>query len=289
MESSHKKMHCRVSTGSLREPIEATVSRSVDAVALGRDSENHVLACVAEEEAVAFRYSGFGHAIMMATPADLEDFTLGFSLTEGVIGQRSDVIEVSIARAESGITVDVTLASRCLHGFLARRRVRQLRGSVSCGLCGVEDFDSVFRPATRVRQRDPPAREAIIAALEGLRTWQPLSRSTRCAHAAAWASPDGTLRVVREDVGRHNSLDKLIGARLQGDLCTSEGFGVVTSRCSFEMVQKAVAAGFPAIVFASAPTGLAVRAAEAAGLRLYAFSKERGPLRFTLTQDQDTQ
>jgi len=270
----------RAIKASAIESIDAAVSRSVDAIAVDGGRDDRFLACVAEEEAVAFRYNGFSHAVMMATPADLEDFALGFSLSEGVIGAPSDVSGMSIERAESGIAIDIVLAGRCLHGYLSRRRVRQSRGYAGCGLCGVEDFESLPRPVARICRSEPPAREAIIAALESLRSWQPLSRSTHCAHAAAWVSPDGSIRAVREDVGRHNALDKLIGAGLRGDFRTTQGFGLVTSRCSFEMVQKAVAAGFAALVFASAPTALAVRTAEAAGLRLYACLRERGPLLF---------
>ena len=137
------------------------------------------------------------------------------------------------------------------------------------------------RPARRVPRVDPPSEAAIVAAFEHVRDWQPLSRLTRGAHAAAWVAPDGIIQCVREDVGRHNALDKLIGAGLRGKFDGARGFCLVTSRCSFEMVQKAIAAGFPAIVSASAPTALAIRSAKAAGLTLCALSRGQAPLIFT--------
>jgi FdhD protein len=132
-----------------------------------------------------------------------------------------------------------------------------------------------------VRVAELPDDTVILAAFERLREWQPLSRLTRGAHAAAWVARDGRIVAVREDVGRHNALDKLVGAGLRGSFGSGDGFCLVTSRCSFEMVQKAVAAGFPAIVSASAPTALAIRTAAAAGLTLCALSRERTPLMFT--------
>ena len=258
----------------------AGVSCAVSATVLGRHSESRTLDC-AEEMAVAFRYNGFPHGVMMASPTDLEDFALGFSLTEGVIDSVADADAISISGDSDGATIEVSLRGARLQRFLAGRRRRQLRGNTGCGLCGVTDLAAVHRPCVRVKAAGSLDEAAISAAFERLRERQPLSRLTRGAHAAAWVTLDGRIMTVREDVGRHNALDKLIGAGMRGCFDNASGFCLVTSRCSFEMVQKAIAAGFAAIVSASAPTALAIRTAGAAGLTLCALSRDRSPLMFT--------
>jgi FdhD protein len=261
-------------------PRPADASSSVSASLLGRAGESCTLACV-EEEAIAFRYNGFPHGVMMATPTELDDFAFGFSLAEGVIEAATDIDTISATGSTEGIAIEISLCGKSLHRYLAGRRIRQLRGNTSCGLCGVQDLEDVRRPAVQLPICQPLVESAILSAFDQLREWQPLSRLTRGAHAAAWVTPEGAIDVVREDVGRHNALDKLIGAGLRGAFSAARGFCLVTSRCSFEMVQKAVAAGFPAIVSASAPTALAIRTAKAAGLTLCALSRERTPLVFT--------
>jgi FdhD protein len=258
-----------------------SVSSPVTAFAKAEGLSKPRLVCIAEETPIAFRYNGFAHAVMMATPNNLEDFAIGFSLSEGIIETCSAVRNISIFPGGDGIAIDVSLDGASLHRYLARRRVRQLRGHTSCGLCGVEDLSDICRPVHRVRSAQPVDSNVIASALTALRAWQPLSRHTRGAHASAWIGGDGTVRAVREDVGRHNSLDKLIGALLRGGATPEDGFCLVTSRCSFEMVQKAVAAGFPTLVSAGAPTALAIRLAATAGLMLYALSREAEPLLFT--------
>jgi FdhD protein len=239
------------------------------------------LVCVAEETPVAFRYNGFSHAVMMATPDNLEDLAVGFSWSEGIVESLSGLEDISILQCDDGITIDISLNAAGLRRYLAGRRVRQLRGHTSCGLCGVEDLADVYRPSTQVRPAPPVRPDFILSALRALRQWQPLSRQTRGAHASAWVGLKGDLRAVREDVGRHNSLDKLIGAVLRNGGAVGDGFCLITSRCSFEMVQKTVAAGFPILVSAGAPTAHAIRLAMAAGLTLYSLSREREPLLFT--------
>ena len=239
------------------------------------------LVCIAEEVPVAFRYNGFSHAVMMATPGDLQDFAVGFSRTEGVIEAISDLQDISIGQSDEGTSIDISLGGDALHRYLATRRVRQLRGHTSCGLCGIEDLNDVHRPGFRVPAATAPRADSISSALTSLRQWQPLSRLTRCAHASAWVTLDGDLRTVREDVGRHNSLDKLVGAMLREGLETTCGFCLITSRCSFEMVQKAIAAGFPTLVSAGSPTALAIRCAQTSGVRLYSLSRYGEPLQFT--------
>jgi FdhD protein len=258
----------------------SAVSLSVQATGGDRCVQEQRLVCIAEETPVAFRYNGFAYAVMMATPADLEDFAAGFSLSESIIEPSSIQPEISISRCDDGITIDVSLGGRDLHRYLASRRVRQLTGHTSCGLCGVEDLNDISRPAGRVQPSAPLDFGLIRCALATLRQWQPLSRQTRGAHASAWVRFNGELHTVREDVGRHNSLDKLIGALIRSPDPHQEGFGLITSRCSFEMVQKAVAAGFPALVSVGSPTAHAVRLATAAGLTLYSLSRDGEPLLF---------
>jgi FdhD protein len=237
--------------------------------------------CVAEETPIAFRYNGFAHAVMMASPEDLEDFALGFSLSEGIIEASDPLPETSIMQRDDGITIDVSLGGSDFHRYLAGRRVRQLHGHTSCGLCGVADLADVRRPAAHVRPGVPLDVDLISSTLSTLRQRQPLSRQTRGAHASAWVGADGQLHTVREDVGRHNSMDKLIGSLVRGGCPPPEGFCLITSRCSFEMVQKAVAAGFPTLVSVGAPTAHAIRLASAAGMTLYALSRDGEPLLFT--------
>jgi FdhD protein len=265
------------------QPLQHLTGSSFIALPVNATSDGRVpsqLVCVAEETPVAVRYSGFAHAVMMATPDDLEDFAAGFSLSEGVTQISGPLPDISIRRGNEGITVDLTLGGEDLHRYLAGRRVRQLRGHTSCGLCGVQDLNDVARPVARVRPAALLDAHMIRSALTALRQWQPLSRQTRGAHASAWVSLEGHLQTVREDVGRHNSLDKLIGALLR-NRSASDGFCVITSRCSFEMVQKAVAAGFPTLVSAGAPTAHAIRLAAGAGLTLYSLSRDGEPLLFT--------
>ena len=237
--------------------------------------------CVAEEWPVAFRYNGFPYAVMMASPTDLEDFAYGFSFTEGLIERAEDVEHLSVAHDEAGIRVDVCLSGPSLHRYLAARRIRRLSGNTGCGLCGVEDLADASLKASHVPARPPPDPGIISRTADHLRQCQPLSRSTRGAHAAAWISSDGTVRSVREDVGRHNALDKLIGSQLLLERAGREdGFCLITSRCSYEMVQKAIVAGFSALVAISSPTSLAIRTAKSAGMRLYALAQDGTPLLF---------
>ena len=223
---------------------------------------------IAEETPVAIAYNGMPHAVMMATPADLEDFATGFSLSEGVIAAAADIRAIAITPGIDDIQVDVALAPAALRAFLHARRRRSLRGHTSCGLCGIEDLDQL--PHVTAARRTPPdiPPASIRRAVQAIRAFQPLSIRTRSAHAAAWVDPHGSILLAREDVGRHNALDKLAGACLRAATDRNAGFCLITSRCSFEMVQKAAAAGFPALVAMSAPTGRAIRAAETAGMRL---------------------
>jgi FdhD protein len=262
--------------------------RAVDALQLGADGAHAASSTVAEETPIAFRYNGFAHAVMMATPEALDDFALGFSLTEGVIESADDFLNLDVREEDDGLVVDIVLAPSALHRYLAGRRVRRLNGNTSCGLCGAEDLRDIRPPQTRVPSPRPGITPQFTQALDALRAFQPLSRMTRGAHAAAWIGADGAVEAVREDVGRHNALDKLIGAGLAGAFAPEGGFCLITSRCSYEMVQKAVRAGYGTLVSAAAPTALAIRTAHSAGLTLFALDRGRGQLLFTAPETKET-
>ena len=224
---------------------------------------------LAEEVPIALEYNGISHATVLATPAYLADFARGFSLTEGIVRSPADIRGIDVIPRADGVVVQLEIAAACEMQLKARRRA--MAGRTGCGLCGVETLDQVVRPVPPLGPRGTVSLAAIQKALGDLRAAQPLHQATGATHAAAWADASGALRCVREDVGRHNALDKLIGAML-GE--PREGaFAVVSSRASFEMVQKCVAAGIDTLVAVSAPTALAVRLAEEAGLLLVGFAR----------------
>ena len=232
---------------------------------------------VAEEVAVALVYNGISHAVMMATPCDLEDFARGFTLTERIVEKASEIhdIEVEEVGAGSGgrgIEVRLEIAGARLAALRERRRT--LAGRTGCGLCGVDSLDAALRPVPPTIGRASVSRRAIARAMAALPAMQRLNRENGATHAAGWAAADGTLVAVREDVGRHNALDKLAGALARAGETGSGGFVVVTSRCSYEMVQKAAALDAAAIAAVSAPTSLAIETATAAGLALVAFVRD---------------
>lgn len=222
--------------------------------------------CVIEEVPVALVYNGISHAVMLASPSDLEDFGLGFSLAEGILESPRELYEVEVEAGEQGIEVRMLIASARFAQLKARRR--SLTGRTGCGLCGVDSLAAAVREPAPVSRRQPIAMDAIVRAQAALRPWQDLHRATHAAHAAAWADADGTVQLVREDVGRHNALDKLIGALDRQGIDTCAGFALVTSRASVELVQKAASAGIGLLVAISAPTALAIAVAERSHLSL---------------------
>ncbi len=227
---------------------------------------------IAIETPVAISFLGIGYAVMMATPTDLEDFAIGFALSERIIDFADQVTAIS-ARAEGrGILLNLELMASVEERVLAR--VRHRVSDSSCGLCGVENLDQALRPLPRVAG---PARAitaaAIFGALDILAEHQPLSRDTGAVHAAALFDPAGALLAVREDVGRHNAMDKLVGHCLRSGTGLSAGFVLLTSRCSYELVEKAALAGIALLVTVSAPTTLAVDRALEAGLTLIALAR----------------
>ena len=226
---------------------------------------------LAEEVPVALEYNGVSHAVMLATPADLEEFALGFSLSEGIIASPAECYGVEIEHAASGITAHVDLAAGAFMRLKERRR--SLAGRTGCGLCGVDSLAQVVRPLPWLAPTRALSGAAIRRALLHARAQQPLNRITGATHAAIWCGRDGMPRAAFEDVGRHNALDKLIGGLHMNGADLADGFCVITSRASVEMVQKAATVGIGALVAISAPTALAVRTALGCGLTLVAFAR----------------
>lgn len=266
------------------EPAPVTAHRG------GRTRAGHDW--LADEVPVALVFNGVSHAVMLATPCDLEEFALGFALTEGLLAQASELYGVELAYGADGIEVQLQVASAC--EFRLKQRRRNLAGRTGCGLCGTESLAQVQRalpsPAGDVRRievRSP----AVARALRSLRAAQALQQWTGAVHAAAWCNAGGEAVLVREDVGRHNALDKLVGALVLAQADPADGFFCITSRASFEMVQKTAMAGASMLVAVSAPTALAVRTAQAAGVALAGFARDDDfvayvqPERFGLAPD----
>ena len=214
---------------------------------------------VATEVPVQVSFADMPFGIMMMTPDDLEDFAHGFSLTEGVIERTSDIRGIAVERGRDGIRLLVDLVAARLHAHLARKRA--MAGRTSCGLCGIEDFESLPRAADPKGAAPGLSLHAVQRALTELDKRQVLNAATRAVHGAAWADSDGRIQAVREDVGRHNALDKLVGACLRAGTTPESGFIVVTSRASYEMVEKAATFGCRSLVAISAPTALAIERA----------------------------
>jgi FdhD protein len=226
---------------------------------------------IAEETPVAIVYNGIPHVVMMATPQDLEDFVLGFSLTEELIASPADLQGVEVVRYSQGIEIQA-LVSPAREEVIAGR-TRRLTGRTGCGICGADSVSMVLKELHPVDDSVSISGSSIRRAIETLASHQSLNAAAGAVHAAAWAGLDGTVQVVREDVGRHNALDKLIGALLKAATDPKTGFVIVTSRASFEMVQKTTVLGAPLMAAISGPTGLAVRVARQAGLTLVGFAR----------------
>ena len=230
-----------------------------------------------QEVAVGLSFDGRPHTVLMATPADVADLARGFTLTEAV-AKAEDVLEIEVTETDLGILADVKLRP----GAIQRKaRPRTLEGRSSCGLCGVQRLADAVRPLPRLEGGARVSHQAVQRAVDALGEAQTLGRLTRATHAAAFADADGALVLVREDVGRHNALDKLAGGMAREDRSALAGFVVVTSRCSFEMVEKTVRMGCSILVAVSAPTDLAIRRAEESALTLIALARADGHTVFT--------
>ena len=230
-----------------------------------------------EEVPVAILLNSKSYAVMMATPADLEDFALGFVLSEGLVLHHSHVTNVLVLQQPEGLSVDVAVDEKNL--IRERMVSRSLEGRVGCGLCGITELEDAIRmPANKVMPVAFSA-AAIAKAFAALPDYQPMNAVNRTVHAAAFCSVDGQILLTREDVGRHNALDKLIGAMARRRIPPSPGFALMSSRCSFELVQKSARVGFGALATISAPTALALQLARQAGLQL-ATSAQTGIMMF---------
>lgn len=230
-----------------------------------------VTRAVAVEQPIAIEFNGIGYAVMMATPADLEDFAVGFALSERLIIDAADVIDLDRHSTANGDILRVTLSPRCAEQVF--ERVRHRVSESSCGLCGIENLEQALRPLPAVSGGGEIDETVIFKAIAALREHQPLNRATGAVHAAARCRADGSIVAVREDVGRHNAFDKLIGAMRRAGEDWDGGFALLSSRCSYELVEKAALAGCPMLVTLSAATDLAIDRARACGLRLIVLAR----------------
>ncbi len=234
----------------------------------------HVLDQVAEELPVALVYEDVPHGVMLATPADLEDFAVGFTLSEGLVERPEEIRGVEVRWSTEAAEARVSVAWPRFTALLERRR--RLTGRTGCGLCGVESPEAMLRPLKSVGSGGPRVSAAALhGAIGALADHQRLNALTGSTHAAAWVTADGDIETLREDLGRHNALDKLIGARVRAGADLAAGWVLLTSRASFEMVQKCAATGVTFVAALSAPTALAVRLARESGVTLVAFARER--------------
>src|ERR1700727_3025240 len=257
--------------GSIDVPVRAF---SYDSGASGPE----LTRAVAVEAPVQIVIGGAPFAVMMATPNDLEDFAYGFALTEQIANSVADIRGAEVEQVEDGWKLKIAISGERLQAHLARGRA--MSGRTGCGLCGIEDFSQMPSPRPPLHSPAPIAPEAIRAALSELEAQQPLNQATRAVHGAAWCGRDGKIVLVREDVGRHNALEKTMGALARAGVAPNSGFFVITSRCSFEMVAKAAIFGAGTLVSVSAPTSLALERAQRFGVRLIAVARSDQALCF---------
>lgn len=231
------------------------------------------------EVPVALEYNGLSYAVMMASPQDLEDFALGFALTEGLAQQPSDVADLAVSEVDAGWICRAQLTGLGIEKLTERVRTRVAESS--CGLCGIENLEALAAPLPPAPSHEALNPQAIFTALDKLRNHQPLNKATGAAHAAAFCTPDGTILHAREDVGRHNAIDKLVGALAGANQAAAEGFILSSARCSYEIVEKSARAGAHTLVTISLPTSMAVERAKAAGMSLWCLARGDSVLRVT--------
>ena len=269
--------------------VTLAVRRVSNAAAVHEESDS-----IAVEIPVAMEFNGINHAVMLATPADLEDFAWGFALTEGIVRSQDDIRDVEEETTDQGMILHVQISPACMD-FLKQRR-RQMAGRTACGLCGIETLDAVRRlpsvpPASRPhrnghdtlkteladpRRQGQTGLERLLTGMAAMRGQQRLHQETGATHAAAWLQNEESHPVlIREDVGRHNALDKTIGALLRQSLRPADGALLVSSRASFEMVQKTAMAGSRVLAAVSAPTSAAIALAQETGVTLLGFTRDR--------------
>jgi len=264
-------------------PAAIDVSARVFSYDAGAGGKEFVRA-IAVEAPVQIVIGGSPFAVMMATPQDLEDFAAGFVLTEQIAESLADVRGIEVEAVDEGWKLKIALTGERLQAHLARGRA--MSGRTGCGLCGIEDFSQMPSPRPPLDRPASIEPAAIRAAIGELESWQPLNRLTRAVHAAAWCGRDGKILLSREDVGRHNALDKAIGALTRASVAPDSGFFLITSRCSFEMVAKAAIFGAGTLVSVSAPTSLALERARRFGVRLIAVARGDRALSFDSGKDE---
>ncbi|MBR1155400.1 formate dehydrogenase accessory sulfurtransferase FdhD [Bradyrhizobium sp. JYMT SZCCT0428] len=253
----------------MHEPV-----RMVDRLVWRDSGRSEGARIIPEETALALTYNGGTYAVMMGTPQDLADFAVGFSLSEGIVRSPREIESLDIVSLDDGIELRMWLAQSKADQLSERRR--HIAGPTGCGLCGIDSIAEAVRPAAVVPQGRSFSPQQIMAAMQSLPPLQRINVETRAVHAAAFWTPARGNVALREDVGRHNALDKLVGALAQDGIAADEGIVLLTSRVSVEMVQKAAAMGAPLMVAVSAPTALAVRTADAAGITLAAIARSDG-------------
>lgn len=234
---------------------------------------------VAEEVPVALEYNGISHAVMLASPYHLEDFALGFSLSEGILSDPSELFDCEVSATQDGIQVQMQIAGRQFAALKGKRR--NLTGRTGCGLCGAETLQQAIRRPAPVSSSALFSASILYAGMEAMHVRQHLQQHTGATHAAAWLGADGRIELVREDIGRHNALDKLIGAMAVDQRDFSSGAALITSRASYEMVQKAATLGIGFLAAISAPTSLAVQLAEETGVTLVGFVRHQSHVVYT--------
>jgi FdhD protein len=251
----------------------------VDACRWQDDNHLDVQHNIATEVPVALVYNGISYVVMMATPSDLEDFGLGFSLSEGIIGSPSEMEGLNILKTPKGLMIAMDIPA-ARHAKIAERR-RHLAGRTGCGLCGIESLEEAIPDIAPLSATAKISHTAIYRVYDDLYSLQPEKQATGAVHCAAFVDYGGNIRLVKEDVGRHNALDKIIGAATRAKIDPVSGFVFITSRCSYEMVQKTVAFGCSVLVAISAPTTLAVQMAQKANLALVALARQKNFIAFT--------
>ena len=249
--------------------VTSAVRRAVPAVRIEAGARAPVVEQIAEEAPVALVYNGLPHVVVMASPDKLEDLALGFSLSEGVIAAVTELGGIEVVPEKTGYSVYLSIPAE--RAALIEQRRRNMTARTGCGLCGAQTIEQAMRAVPKVAHALRVTRQALARAMKQLPALQTLNAATGATHAAAWANAKGELQLVREDVGRHNALDKLIGAMAAGGIDAAQGFAVITSRASYEMVQKAAMAGIGMLAAVSAPTALAIRIARDAGVTLAGF------------------
>lgn len=255
----------------------------IEFVRIGADGSHSVITrAVAIEVPIAIEINGVGYAVMMATPADLTDFAHGFVWSERLVDARAEILSVDHLQGSFGHRLLIQIAPERTERLLERFRHRV--SDSSCGMCGIESLEQAMRPLPGVTGAAFVADAALFRALAHMRSFQPLNAATGAVHAAARCTADGRIIDAREDVGRHNAFDKLVGAMLQADAAWGDGFALLSSRCSYELVEKAALSNCPTLVTISAPTTLAVERASAAGIRLIVLARSDA----VLASDPDT-